>query len=241
MILCRAEMIRSAAAARLGLVVLPTFIALAAVRPAAGQTLTDERVWTGVSVQGRPARDSPWRWQGEGQVRTRDRSSEIDQLIGRIALGRDLPGHTNAFLGYTRAATLVSGGGTTGEHRVFEQFTWTHGGARGAVSFRTRFEQRFIENNSGMSTRVREQFRVSRPWSAGSRTTIVGWDEVMFHANTTTRNARGFDQNRAFVGLGRGLGGPARLEIGYLNQFIRSHVGPDHANHVLSAILSLAF
>ena len=136
-----------------------------------------------------------------------------------------------------RVGTRTDAGGVLHENRIVEQLTW----GAGAISLRTRVEERSIENNSGTSMRVRQQLRYSRPLSAGGRTSFVGWDEASFHANTTTRNARGFDQNRAFAGIGRPLGGLARLEIGYLNQYLRSRTAPNHLNHVLSAIVTLAF
>ena len=71
-------------------------ISLCAIaRPALAQTLTDEHAWTGVALQGRLAKASPWRWLAEGQLRTRNESRDEDQLIERAALSRDLPAHVN--------------------------------------------------------------------------------------------------------------------------------------------------
>ena len=50
----------------------------------------------------------------------------------------------------------------------------------------------------------------------------------------------GFDQNRAFVGVGYNFDKHIKTEIGYLNQDIRRK-GPDLMDHILSVNLFLAY
>jgi len=55
------------------------------------------------------------------------------------------------------------------------------------------------------------------------------------------RGARsGFDQNRAFAGASYVFSKQGRVEIGYLNQYVRL-AGNDRVNHVLSTSLMLSF
>ena len=62
------------------------------------------------------------------------------------------------------------------------------------------------------------------------------------HLNETSRNARGVDQNRAFVGASLTAGSPGRVEVGYLHQFSPGHRdAPDKVNHILSGALLVLF
>ena len=66
----------------------------------------------------------------------------------------------------------------------------------------------------------------------------VVWDEMFFDLNETDWGQNGsFSQNRVFTGIGCNLSGlnKPRLEVGYLNQFIRKLGDDDPVNHVLSA------
>jgi hypothetical protein len=50
----------------------------------------------------------------------------------------------------------------------------------------------------------------------------------------------GLDQNRAFGGVGIRVSSKARVEIGYMNQFLH---GPlqNRMNHVLSGVVNIVF
>ncbi|MDP3207012.1 MAG: DUF2490 domain-containing protein, partial [Methylotenera sp.] len=52
---------------------------------------------------------------------------------------------------------------------------------------------------------------------------------------------KGFDQNRAFIGGNWAFNPNAKLEIGYLNQYVNLHKNSDTENHVLSTTLMLTF
>ena len=70
------------------------------------------------------------------------------------------------------------------------------------------------------------------------RLTLVAWDEVFIHLNSTDFGARsGFNQNRVFVGFGfkwDPTTPTSRVEIGYLNQYINIGACPDRSNHILA-------
>ncbi|MBC7756939.1 MAG: DUF2490 domain-containing protein [Bdellovibrio sp.] len=66
-------------------------------------------------------------------------------------------------------------------------------------------------------------------------------DELFFSANSTDWcAASGFDQNRAFNGLGYKLNKHNAFEIGYLNQFVNTRKA-DRENHVLSTPWAMNF
>ena len=79
-----------------------------------------------------------------------------------------------------------------------------------------------------------------RPITPDGRYALVGYDEIQIHLNGTLRYDRGFDQNRAFGGISRTVTQKVRIEIGYLNQYLHSVIGPDRLNHILSVGTVLA-
>jgi hypothetical protein len=203
------------------------------------QTLTDERAWATFTLQGRAGEGSAWRWSAETLVRSREGVSTVDTVLVRPSVGFDLTPRSTAWLGYANSSNFPATGGTVTEHRVFQQYSWTARGAAIGIALRTRFEQRFAEGNNGVAFRVRQQVRLTRPLSPTSRFSIVGWEELLVHANETTRWTRGLDQNRVFAGFGCAFTPHSRVEVGYLNQFQRSRTGPDRMNHVLFTGLSV--
>lgn len=225
---------------RLVLVLLPLWCVMPAL-PAAAQTATDERAWFTASLQERSGTKSPWRWFGDVTARSREGVDDLDATALRGAIGYDLTSQSGIAGGYAFAQSYPASGGVTIEHRVFQQFQWRGRAGGVALSLRTRVEQRFIEGNSGMALRVREQARFSRPVRAGSRVSWLVWDELFLHANETSRLARGLDQNRAFAGMSLAASARASVEFGYLNQFSKSRTGANRSNHVLSGTLSLSY
>jgi hypothetical protein len=207
--------------------------------PAASQTIVDERAWLGVSVQERSGTDSPWRWAVESQLRTRNRVDHIDVFTIRPLVGYDLTRRSSVWLAYTSSATFQARGGTRQEQRLTEQYTWAGPAIGGNLQSRFRLEQRFIEGDSAAAWRARESIRYTRPFSSGSRTSLVVWDELFVHLRSTTLTTQGIDQNRAFAGISRSLGSSMRFETGYLNQFTNGHQLPNRMNHILQLGLSL--
>jgi hypothetical protein len=237
-------MVLSAADMRSRVVRVVTFVTVAFVTialvpvSASAQTVTDERIWLGLIVQERSGTASPWRWTVESLLRTRDGAGTLDVIGLRPILGYDLTDRSTVSAGYAWSPSFPAAGGTSIEQRLFEQYIWSGRLQRYAVSSRSRLEQRFIEGNSGVLVRFRQQVRVSRPIRAGSRLSISVYDEFFVHLNDTTRAPRGIDQNRIFGGLGVAFSGAARLEAGYLNQFSPGHGRAARMNHVLSAVMT---
>jgi len=202
--------------------------------------VTDERLWINVALQSRTDRPSPWRWSFENIVRTRDQASTIDIAGVRPIVSYVFDKHSSVGGGY---AWLEYSPATIGvrEQRLVEQYIWTGPLSGGTLSIRSRVEQRFIDGNSGVAARLREQARFSHPVSKGSRLAIVAYDELFVHLNTTTVTRRGIDQNRAFGGIAYALSRSARFEVGYVNQFAPGRGARNRMNHVLSGAFGLSF
>lgn len=203
------------------------------------QTHNDAGLWFAALGNGKIPRneESPLRWWLDGHLRLRDDTSGFNQSIVRPGIGRALnDGHALwAGYGWIRSDRVVGGG--FDEHRIWQQ--WTYAPQLNAWRFlhRSRFEQRWVETGDDLGFRWRQMFRAQRILTANPQWSLVGWDEAFFHLNDTDWGANaGFDQNRAFLGFGfkRRDEDRVRMEVGYLNQFVRRPGGRDGMNHILS-------
>ena len=203
--------------------------------------MTDERVWVGVTLQERTGTASPWRWQVETQLRMRNWVGAVDLFAVRSLVGYDLTSKSSVWLGYAETPTFPVTGGVRQEHRLYQQYLWTSRVAGGTLSLRGRFEQRAIETNSAMAFRIRGQVRYTRPFKAGSHTSLVVYDEVTAHLRQTSITGKGFDQHRVFGGLIQAMGTMTRIEAGYINQYINGHGQSARMNHIVTTTVTLAF
>lgn len=148
--------------------------------------------------------------------------------------------------------------GFTDEHRTYAAFHWdyTHQETGIRLSFRFRVEARFRHPDQGLEVgvRFREQARLLVPLENSRVLFLVFWDELFENPHdsghtaytgvsmgmqttlyTSTWQNAGFDQNRAFLGLGvQVIPSVFRVEAGYLNQWVRrpANTAGDAMNHV---------
>jgi hypothetical protein len=215
-------------------------VLLSAAGTAAAQTETDGRVWWNVTAQERTGTESPWRWYFELQGRTRDGVSALDQLLIRPAIGYDLTSRSSLWGGYGYTPSFPADSDVSTENRLWQQYLWAGPGLGSALQWRSRLEERWMEGNDRVAWRYRQFLRLARNLgSTQGSPTFVAYDEFKFHLNDTIRTAAGFDQNRAFIGVGFQAGKDARLEVGYLNQVIKG--SPDRMNHILLAFLNATY
>ncbi len=226
---------------RTGRLLLYVLVGLAwtAVPPATAQTVTDGRVWTALGVQGRTREGSPVRWAMDSQFRMRDGIETADLFSVRGTLGRDLASGFGLGGGYGVTLGFPSLGDTQVEHRAFQQVQWNGPAAGGTLGLRTRVEQRWLEDDSRIAVRIRLSARLTRPLAPSARLSLVLVDEVMAHVGETARVRRGFDQHRVFAGVRRTLTSRTALEIGYVNQYVRTQTS-SRMSHVLSATIAIA-
>jgi hypothetical protein len=213
----------------------------ASAQTAPRDTVVDERVWATFVLQRRADAPGPWRWSLETIVRTRDGVKAIDVASLRPIVNFNINSHSTIGGGYSY---VVYSPATTGlvEHRWFQQYIFTSKLAGGSFIVRQRLEERFIENNSGVAARLRNQARYSHPIKKGSRFSIVGYDELFLHLNDTTATRAGVDQNRIFAGIGETLSKRYRYEVGYLNQYLPGRdLIANRMNHVLSGSFAVSF
>lgn len=205
------------------------------------ETIEDGRVWLNVNMIGRlPAEN--WRWYAELQPRWREEGETFDQVLIRPAVLYDFNKQTSAWLGYANVITDPAGRKSFEEHRIWQQILHNFSPiGEIKIQSRTRLEQRFIENSHKTGHKIRQILRVTAPSGISPRLLLVAYDEYFLNLNDTDYGAeRGFDQNRAFVGVNWALDNQMKLEVGYLNQYVNGK-RTDAMNHVLSGTLFVTF
>jgi hypothetical protein len=210
--------------------------ALATATSAGAQTGPDLRLWTTVTVQGRAAHASPWRWRADSLARTRGGAGTLDFLAEWVMVTRDLTQRSGAGLGYAYGVAFPEAGELR-EHRLVEQYTWS-GGGDWRVSLRSRLEERFVTGQEAVRLRVRQQARVSWPLTRRLRGTVS--EELLLQANSAGQASRGFDSNRVSVSVGRLLTPRSWLELGYVNVYSRGAPGRRRSSHVVSVALAVS-
>jgi len=213
-----------------------------------GQTVDDFGAWFSVNTQGKfknRAPESRLRWWFDGHLRYLDDSDGFNQSIFRPAIGYQLTPNTNVWIGYAWINELpASGNPVFDENRLWQQALWSKQVGKQKLFSRSRLEQRFVETGDDTGWRFRQFFKADRPLYEQSPVSLVAWNEAFFDLNTTDFGQQGtFSQNRLFLGLGKKFDGPrsTKLEVGYLNQFLRSRGGGDRFNHILSMNWFLSF
>lgn len=217
------------------LVFVVAFSVLAAVAPRVGGagTVSDHQLWTSGTFVTRPL--TSWRLLGWLDLHDRKRQDST-LLIVRPALGYQLFDRLSVYAGYAWIPNFTDEGANRHEHRSWQQLLFNAPAPAGwAMSLRPRFEQRFADGGNDTGYRVRLLARTAYTFHTG--VLLVFWDELFYQLNNTDWQATaGFDQNRAFAGIGLPAIGNTRVEFGYLNVFLK-RTPDNHLDHNLAVNL----
>lgn len=164
----------------------------------------------------------------EGQSRWDDNWQHWYQGLLRVGLGYSLSDRATAWIGYTYLPTQNVGKPSVQEQDLWPGFRYVLPTDFGTFSFRTMLEFNFLPRNDGdVRVRPRQMIRFAHPLAKEPRLSLVVWDEFFVRVNSTRSGGEaGFDQNRAFGGVGWTFSPNFRTELGYMNQYI------DDARHV---------
>ena len=212
----------------------------------------DFRLWESVTARGNFGflnPDNPdlkrWRWWAEAQMRYRESGKELDQSLFRPGIGYALTDKSTVFVGYAHVSNqTINNDGLVQENRIWQQYQWSGPTFLGPFTTRTRLEERWQENGSDTGVRFRELLKFNWPFSFHPAASFVLQDEMFVHVVSTDWGPptakRGFDQNRAFAGIGYRWNSNVVTEFGYMNQYINTTT-KDRMNHILSLNVFLDF
>lgn len=208
------------------------FLVLAAVTApdALAATKSEHQLWASTTLFTRPL--TSWRLLGWLDLHDRKRQDST-LLIMRPALGYQVLDRLAVHAGYAWIPTYVDEGADRHEQRIWQQLLFNAPAPAGwSLSLRPRFEQRFADGGNDTGYRMRLWARASYALNAG--VLFVLWNELFYQFNDTDwKAAAGFDQNRAFLGVGLPAVSGARVEFGYLQVFTKRT--PDsHMDHNLA-------
>ncbi|MDD2723570.1 MAG: DUF2490 domain-containing protein [Methylovulum sp.] len=175
----------------------------------------------------------------EGQSRYDGDFSHWYQGLARAAIGYSLSEHATVWAGYTWLPTQnLPANKFVSEQDVWPGFRYVLPTSFGTLSYRILIESNFLQD-SNVRVRPRQMLRFMHPMAFEPRLSLIAWDELFIRANSTPYGGQsGFDQNRAFAGLGWTFNKNVRTELGYLNQYLddASHTNNTMHNLVMGSI-----
>ncbi len=191
--------------------------------------------------------NNKWGINNDIQLRMRDKWNYGAILLIRPGVNYYLKPNQTITAGYAFTLTLdeLDANETRiGEHRIWEQYIYTHKIFGAAVQHRARFEQRFLQRPGDadfFSQRARYFFRgiipltqsTQKPFDQGLFASIQ--NELFFNVqNKEKLNGKVFDQNRAYASVGYRLSKQYDVELGYMHQFLERSAGtPNSNNHII--------
>jgi hypothetical protein len=169
----------------------------------------------------------------EGQSRYDGDFSHWYQGMARAAVGYSLSDRVTIWAGYTWLPTENIGKSFVSQQDVWPGFRYVLPTSFGTLSFRTLVESNFLQDNN-VRVRPRQMVRFMHPMAFEPRLNLIAWDEFFVRLNDTPFGGQaGFDQNRAFAGLGWSFNKNVRTELGYMNQYL------DDATHTNNTMRNL--
>lgn len=188
-----------------------------------------------------------WGLQFDVQLRSADDWGYLRNTLVRPALQYFINNQHNVALGYLWQTTHTESAGSPDlnlhEHRIFEQYIYSHKIKSVFASHRFRVEQRFIGRSGEdvFSQRFRYFFRLIQPLQKAQPTFTKGpfvalQNEVFLNIQNKDKiNNSVFDQNRLYLAAGYRFSKQFDLEAGYMNQATKGI-----ANNTVNNIAQLA-
>jgi hypothetical protein len=160
----------------------------------------------------------------------------VERVLLRGAVGAEVLPALTVWAGAGAIPAWTDGRWNPGETRLWQQLQWTPRTAAVGWLLRGRLEQRAFATEPDIATRARAMVRAVVPLPVGDGGfSVVAFDEIFFGLlGPPTR--RGFDQNRAFVGVQRRLAPWWTMELGYLHVQV-GVPGDDGARQLHTALM----
>lgn len=206
----------------------------------AEDTVEDGRFWLTLSHDYHI--NDRWRVNLHLQPRWREEGREFDQILYRPGIYYKVNPNLSFGAGYAYVLTHSLNSGNTHEQRLWEDVIYQTN-LTDEIKFlsRSRLEQRHLESYADVGHRFRQMVRFSMPTGLMNGLSAVFYDEYFVNVNTTEWGTfRGFDQNRAFVGVNYQFNKHVNADFGYLNQYV-NRPNIDVENHVLVMTINTQF
>jgi hypothetical protein len=162
-----------------------------------------------------------WLWTNEIQHRNYNAFGDLEQLLIRTGIGKNLtPGNNNLLLGvgYIQSEPYATGTNIKTkqiEWRTYQQFITKQNIGRLYLQHRYRLEERFIPDN--FKIRLRYFLGLNIPVSKkemGAKTWYASmYNEIFMHTTSTL-----FDRNRVYGAIGYQASPAIKLELGLMQQ-----------------------
>jgi len=217
--------------------VILSSVSFASTAFAADDLLQDAGSWLQVVGEGSLKVVDPRLEKGriwlEGQARFDDNWNHWYQGMVRAAAGYSLSDRATIWAGYTWLPTQNVGKDYVSQQDVWPAFRYVLPTDFGTFMFRTMVESNFLKGDD-VRFRPRQMIRFMHPLDLEPRLSLIAWDEFFIRANSTKFGGQsGFDQNRAFAGLGWTFNKNFRAEAGYLNQYLDDATHTNNTMHHL--------
>lgn len=199
----------------------------------------DFQFWNHYSASGPlGGKDSPYSLRIDAQQRFQDSVDRMGLLVIGAQLGYRFNSSWSVSGGYMWVPIFGPARNRVrqDEHRLLQQLNYFKI-LPGNYTFgtRSRIEERFLEAGNDISLRFRELLRFTVPLTQKSVAPyLVTSNELLYNLTSTEPGPQeGFNQNRAFLGLGAQPVKWLRVEAGYLNQYNHRPGTTDRIVHAL--------
>ncbi len=168
---------------------------------------------------------SRWNWHNEVQYRNFNKGGDLEQLLLRTGFGYNLtPGNNNVLLGYgfINAASYnsLSQKSFKEEHRIFQQYIYTHKLSKIYLQHRVRVEERFVEKDFSMRYRYLLGARIGLTDAVIAKNSLY----LSLYNEIFIKHTGNFpERNRLYGALGFVPHKDIRIEAGYLRQMIKDN------------------
>lgn len=198
--------------------------------------------WTAAFINGKFGKDSPWNYMFEANIRSsqypkafNNEGYDIGSVPIRLGFGYQIDKENSVMLGYLYQYSQPPYAKTDiNENRAWQQYMNIQDLKEdGKLQFRTRFEQRTIEEGDGTGLRARQQVKYSYPLEKNWGLAIS--EELFVNLNDVSWGpVAGIDQNRFFIGPYVQMNQDIKVEVGYQNVFINKDLVDDQMNHIFA-------
>lgn len=193
--------------------------------------------WTSSILLGSLPHSTKLKYYLEPQLRLINDDYVFNQAFFLTGLGYSFSPDLLFLLGPGWVVTKTPTGETYHEYRLWQQLNWqivNH--AYFTLSSRTRMEEKERSNQSQVAIQLRQRLWARIPIKNTNQYYYSLFDEVFFNLNHPSwTSPHFFEQNRAFLGIGKQITKETMMDVGYLNQ---QQFGPPH---IISHVIFLSF